>query len=393
VDGQLLVASIKGIYVETLLKTPGTDLLARHYRWLLVVILVLLVTVLHYLTSTLHTPFHDIYRRLYYLPIVLGGVWFGLRGGLLAAASVSLLYLPHMLLQLVPFQGNLLEQVLELLLYHVVGGVTGLLSQRERHQQKLYRQAAERLERSYAQLRQQADELIAAEMELRSKDRLSMLGEMSAGLAHEIRNPLGSIRMAAEVVTEGLVEGDQRYEFAQILQKETQRLNNVLEDYLGLARAPADKAEKVVLQEIFSELKVQLSPLAATSGVVINVEATDEFLFLEPLPLRQALLNLAQNGIQSMARGGGTLAFSADREEDQLVLRVGDSGEGMQREVLEKIFTPFYTTREHGTGLGLAITQRLVQRLGGDLRVDSEPGAGTTFYLRLPMKQPPDLRH
>ncbi|MBD1400507.1 two-component system sensor histidine kinase NtrB [Pelovirga terrestris] len=378
---------MKGIDVDTLFKRPWRDLLVSHYRLLLVVLLVLLVTVLHYLTSNLHTPFHDIYRRLYYLPIVLGGVWFGLRGGLLAAVSVSLLYLPHVLLQLVPFHGNLLEQMLEMLLYHVVGGVTGLLSQRERHQQKLYQQTAERLERSYAQLRRQADELIAAEMDLRSKDRLSILGEMSAGLAHEIRNPLGSIRMAAEVVTEGLTEGDQRYEFAQILQKETQRLNNVLEDYLGLARAPADKAEKVMLQEIFSELKVQLSPLAATSGVVINIEVADEYLFVESLPLRQALLNLAQNGIQSMARGGGTLALSAHREADQLVLRVSDNGEGMQRDVLEKMFTPFYTTREHGTGLGLAITQRLVQRLGGDLQVDSEPGAGTTFYLRLPMKQ------
>ncbi len=379
--------------MDTLLKRSWGDFLIRHYPLLLVVILVLLITVLHYLTSTLHAPFHDIYRRLYYLPIVFGGVWFGLRGGLLVALAVSVLYLPHMLWQLVPTHGNLLEQILELLLYHVVGGVTGLLSQRERTQKQLYRQAAERLERSYAQLRRQADDLIAAETELRRKERLSTLGEMSAGLAHEIRNPLGSIRMAAEVVTEGLAEGDQRYEFAQILQKETQRLNNVLEDYLGLARAPADKAEKVVLQEIFSELKVQLSPLAATFGVVINVEVADELLFVESLPLRQALLNLAQNGIQSMERDGGTLALSAHREADQLVLRVGDNGEGMQRDVLEKIFTPFYTTREHGTGLGLAITQRLVQRLGGDLQVDSEPGAGTTFYLRLPMKQQPDLRH
>lgn len=370
--------------METGLKRHRVDLLAKHYRLVLVVSLILLVTVLHYLTSTLHTPFHDIYRRLYYLPIVLGGVWFGLRGGLLAAIVVSLLYLPHMLWQLVPFHGNLLEQILELLLYHVVGGVTGLLSQRERRQQRLYQQAAERLERSYAQLRQQADDLIAAESALRQSRRLSTLGEMSADLAHEIRNPLGSIRMAAEVVTDGLTEGDHRYEFGQILQKETQRLNAVLEDFLGLARSPAEDVEEVELAVLFNELKLQLSPAATANRVDIVILQTDEVLELAPLPLRQALLNLAQNAIQAMPVGGA-LTLSVQQTSDQLRLRVEDTGEGISEEALQKIFSPFYTTREDGTGLGLAITQRLIERLGGNLEVESQPGVGTRFTICLPL--------
>lgn len=380
----MLVTSVKGIDVDTLLKTPRTGLLVRHYRLLLVVILVLLVTVLHYLTSTLHTPFHDIYRRLYYLPIVLGGVWFGLRGGLLAAASVSLLYLPHMLLQLVPFHGNLLEQVLEMLLYHVVGGVTGLLSQRERHQQKLYQQTAERLERSYAQLRQQADELIAAEMELRRKERFSTLGEMSASLAHEIRNPLGSIRMAAEVVTEGLNEDDQRFEFGRILQKETQRLNNVLEEFLGVIRAPLEETEDVSLSDALGQLKLQLSADADKVGVVIAVDADASRVRLVLAPLQQALLNLGQNALQAMT-GGGMLTLTARQTAEQIEIQVTDTGEGIEGDDLEQIFAPFYTTRDEGTGLGLAITQRLIQRLGGQLSVDSQPGHGTSFIVSIPL--------
>ncbi len=366
-----------------MITTPRTDFLARHYRLLLVISLILLVTVLHYLTSTLHAPFHDIYRRLYYLPIVLAGVWFGLRGGLLAAATVSLLYLPHMLWQLVPTHGDLLEQILELVLYHVVGGVTGLLSQRERRQQGLYQRAAERLERSYVQLRRQADELITAESELRRTHRLSTLGEMSADLAHEIRNPLGSIRMAAEVVTEGLKEDDHRYEFARILQKESQRLNAVLEDFLGLARSPAEDVEDVDLASLFNELKLQLSPAAAASRVDIVVVQSDAVLELSPLPLRQALLNLAQNAIQAMP-AGGQLTLTVQQMPDQLCLLVEDTGEGISVDALQKIFSPFYTTREDGTGLGLAITQRLVERLGGTLEVESQPGIGTRFALCLP---------
>lgn len=370
--------------METELKTPRTDFLAKHYRLMLVVSLILLVTVLHYLTSTLHAPFHDIYRRLYYLPIVLGGVWFGSRGGLLAATSVSLLYLPHMLWQLVPTHGNLLEQVLEILLYHVVGGVTGLLSQRERHQQKLYQQTAERLERSYAQLRRQADELISAEMDLRRSERLSIMGELSAGLAHEIRNPLGSIRMAAEVVTEGLTVEDSRYEFGRILQKEAQRLNTVLEGFLGLARSPTEEMEEVAVVTIFTELKLQMTPIAAAARVKIVVIETDEVLSVPAVPLRQALLNLAQNAIQAMP-GGGVLTLSGQRMDENLQLRVEDTGEGISEETLQKIFSPFFTTREDGTGLGLAITQRLVQRLGGSVKVTSRPGSGTCFTVWLPL--------
>lgn len=362
---------------------PNQRITSLWQLWLIVA-LVLLVTVSHYLTATQHAPFHDIYRRLYYLPIVLGGVWYGLRGGIITAASVSLLYLPHVLWQLVPFHGNLLEQVLEILIYHVVGGVTGLLSQRERKQQQLYRQAAERLERSYAQLRRQADELIAAEMELRHTQRLSTLGEMSAGLAHEIRNPLGSIRMAAEVVTEGLTEEDSRYEFGQILQKEAQRLNSVLEDFLGLARPPAEEVEDVEVAKMFAELKLQLTPIAEAAQVRIAVTDTDLVLSLPPVPLRQALLNLAQNAIQAMP-GRGVLTLSTRRTEDQIEIQVTDTGEGIDEETMQKIFSPFFTTREDGTGLGLAITQRLIQRLGGELKVESHPGSGTCFTICLPL--------
>lgn len=372
--------------METELKTSWTDFLANHYRLLLVVSLILLVTVLHYLTSTLHAPFHDIYRRLYYLPIVLGGVWFGLRGGLLVALAVSLLYLPHMLWQLVPSHGNLLEQVLELLLYHVVGGVTGLLSQRERKQQQLYRQTAERLERSYAQLRHQADELIAAETQLRRKERLSVLGEMSAGLAHEIRNPLGSIRMAAEVVTEGLSEKDQRYEFGQILQKESQRLNNVLEDFLGVVRGPLEETEDVSLAHLLGQLQLQLAATADKAGIAISVDADDTRVRLVTAPLQQALLNLGQNAVQAMS-GGGTLTLAAQRMEHQIEIEVTDTGEGIDADALEQVFNPFYTTRDEGTGLGLAIAQRLIQRLGGQLSVASQPGVGTSFKVSIPLSE------
>jgi len=362
------------------------------WKKLLVIVPVLVITVLHYLTSTLHAPYHDIYRRLYYLPIVLGALWFGLRGGLLTAAGVSLLYLPHVLLQWVPQSGNVLEQVLEIMLYNIVGGLTGFLAEREQRQKDLYRLTAARLERSYAQLREQADALLAVEEQLRLSERLSTLGEMSASLAHEIRNPLGSIRMAAEVVTDGLPADDRRQEFGRILVKEVTRLNQVLEEFLRMARPQADDREPVALCELLDELAQQLTPAAREADVMVTVQGEPTTVMAARLPLQQALLNLSLNGIQAMD-AGGRLELSLERQGEEVRLRVTDTGPGMSSEQLSHIFDPFYTTRAEGTGLGLTITSRLVQRLGGKLSVDSSLGVGTSFVIQLSAAEDGEGKH
>ena len=168
-----------------------------YLRLTIIATLLLLVTALHYLTTTQEVNAHDIYRRLYYVPIVLGGVWFALRGGIATSILASLLYMPHVLFHWQHNPTIALEQYLEIVLYNVIGCLTGFLAQRERQQKLRYQKAAETLERSYDTLREQADQIIEIEEQLRRADRLSALGELSAGMAHEIRNPLGSIKGTA----------------------------------------------------------------------------------------------------------------------------------------------------------------------------------------------------
>ncbi|WP_305046233.1 two-component system sensor histidine kinase NtrB [Geoalkalibacter sp.] len=352
-------------------------------RLAILVGMIAVITALHYLTAIDKVHYHDIYRRLYYLPVVLGGLWFMLRGGVATAILISMIYAPHVLFQWGHHPGSEPEQYLEILLYNVIGFITGFLTQRERLQKTRYQQTAERLEESYVKLREQADQILEIEDQLRRADRLSALGELSAELAHEIRNPLGSIRGTAEILQDGMDPADRRYEFAQILLKEVARLNGVVENFLQFARP--GRAEKGTFDpfEVLGEVFRLVERQAQKSGVRLMLEGTAVRVAGDADQLKQAFLNLVLNAIQAMPRGG-SLRVGAQREGPHLHLTFSDDGPGIAADNLERIFSPFYTTRPDGVGLGLAITQRIVRRNGGEIRVASRPGEGTTFTLILP---------
>jgi len=351
--------------------------------------LVLGITALHYLTTVQKAHFHDIYRRLYYVPIVLGGLWFALRGGLGTAIFVSILYAPHVVFQWGHNPTAAPEQYLEIFLYNVIGFLTGFLSQREQEQKTRFQKAAERLEESYGKLRAQADLILEIEEQLRRADRLSALGELAAGMAHEIRNPLGSIRGTAEILRDGIDPADKRHEFAGILIKEVDRLNRVVRDFLDFARPAPVERGRVDLNEALREILALIGPQALNGGVRVELTAGE----LPPVPgdreqLKQAFLNLVLNALQAMP-AGGTLAVSTAPVEGRVEVRFTDTGQGIPPEKLEKIFNPFFTTRQEGTGLGLAITHRIVQGHGGRIEVTSRIGEGTTFTVIIPLGEGP----
>lgn len=347
--------------------------------------LLLLVTALHYLTTTQQVNAHDVYRRLYYVPIVLGGVWFALRGGITTSILASLLYMPHVLVHWQHHPSINLEQYLEIVLYNVIGCLTGLLAQRERQQRVRYQTAAETLESSYRKLREQADQIIEIEEQLRRADRLSALGELSAGMAHEIRNPLGSIRGTAEILRDGVAPDDPKLEFAEILIREVDRLNGVLEDFLRFARPAPVEHGRFLLHEIAGDVLDLTRQQALRNHVEVRLALDEE----SEVPgqgeqIKQALLNLVLNALQAMP-DGGTLLVSSKTLEHEVQIRVSDSGPGIALEDRERIFNPFVTTRESGTGLGLAITQRIVQSHDGRILLESAPGQGASFTICLPL--------
>lgn len=354
------------------------------FRILLLVVSVLAISALHYGTTVEKNQFHDIYRRLYYIPIVLGGIWFCLRGGLGVSLAVSLIYAPHVVFQWGHHQGVPLEQYLEMLLYNAIGLLTGLLSDREQRLTRQYRETANELEASYAHLRNQADQILEIEDQLRRADRLSALGELAAGMAHEVRNPLASIRGTAEILQDGVAADDPRLEFARILVQETDRLNRVVQDFLSFARSAPEDSSRLDLNQLLDEILKLALFQAEKSAVKVSFNPG-------PIPvvigvgekLKQVFLNLALNAIQAMPQGG-MLEVSTETDQGRALVRFRDNGCGIPGAELERIFDPFFTTRRNGTGLGLAITCRIVRSHGGDIEVDSQVGRGTEFMIYLP---------
>ncbi len=353
------------------------------FRLLFLLLLVCGITALHYLTATDRPLAHDVFRRLYFIPVILGGIWLGLRGGFGTALLVSVVYAPHVVFQWGSIPGLHPEQYLEILLFNIIGGITGSLASKEHQQRLLAEKAAARLAGSFAKLREQADMIIEIEDQLRRADRLKALGELSAGMAHEIRNPLGSIRGTAEILCDAFPPEHKYAEFTAILVKEVDRLNQVLEDFLRFVR-PEPSAQARFLPALTLREVLQLAEVHARTAkvdIVTEIQNLPE-VEGESGQFKQVFMNLILNAVQAMTNGG-QLHVSTETCNNWVVCRFVDNGPGIPKENLERIFNPFFTTKQEGTGLGLAITSRIVENAGGRIKVESKEGEGTTFTLKL----------
>ena len=361
-------------------------------RLSLIIAFVVGVSLLHYFTPLNLPMLHDIYQRLYYIPIILAAFWFGLRGGIACALAVSIVYAPHILFQWGGHLAMEMEKYLEIVLYNVVGGVTGFLSHKEETRRRELQQIATGLEESYKKLQAQADMIIEIEGQLRKAERLSAIGELAAVLAHEIRNPLGSIRGTAEILKDDFRPGDRKYEFLEILVKESERLNRVVEDFLRLARPQRAVMGDCDVMEELNNVIALVTAEARKRHVGLELKpARLPRMLGDPEKLRQAFLNIILNGLQATNPGGnvtitGSYAEPMDEGAGRIELCFTDTGSGINGEALERIFEPFYTNKEDGTGLGLAITRKIIEAHAGSIEVKSKEGEGTTFRIRLPVK-------
>jgi len=343
------------------------------------------ISLLHYLTP-LHLHYlHDIFQRFYYIPIILAALWFGFRGGLTCSLAVSIVYAPHILFQ---WGGGLtleMEKYLEIVMYNIVGGVTGLLAQRERERSLELQRTAEGLEESYSKLQAQSERIIAIEEQLRRSEKLSTLGEMAAVLAHEIRNPLGSIRGTAEILRDDYRPGDPKHEFIEIQIKETERLNHVVEDFLRMARQQPVELRDCSIREELETIVTLVTRDAQDRGIALRLEATPQETIVrgDGEKLRQAFLNIVINALQATP-SGGSVSIVLNKIDSEFEITFRDSGAGIAPDDLQRIFEPFYTTKPDGTGLGLAVTRKIIEAHGGTLVVESELGKGTTVLVRLP---------
>ncbi len=224
--------------------------------------------------------------------------------------------------------------------------------------------------------------------EIARNQRLATVGRLAAGVAHEIRNPLSSIKGFATYFQERYRENAQDANVASILIQEVDRLNRVVSQLLEFSRPISVLPRPIRLSRLIGDAVKLIESQVREKAVTVQTDihaGTDE-VRLDPDRLSQVLLNLLLNGVEAMAPGG-MLTIKTDETADgrRLVIRVSDTGCGIRPEDLSQVFEPYFTTKPSGTGLGLAIAHNIVEAMGGDIGVASRPGSGTTFTLRLPL--------
>jgi two-component system sensor histidine kinase HydH len=227
--------------------------------------------------------------------------------------------------------------------------------------------------------------------EVARSQRLASIGSLAAGVAHEIRNPLSSIKGFATYFKGRLRGNPEDSKTADIMIQEVERLNRVIRQLLDLSR-PMEIQKKPIRLEPLIEHTVRLVDVhARKKGITVKTEVSPEVpaVFADPDRIKQVLLNLCLNAIEAM-QAGGDLTLSLRHHNEKMVrMVVSDTGEGIPGDDLENIFDPYYTTKSSGTGLGLAIVHRIIEAHGGEIRVKSEAGRGTTFTILLPVSDEP----
>lgn len=218
--------------------------------------------------------------------------------------------------------------------------------------------------------------------------RLQALGVMAAELAHEVRNPLGSIRLFASMLREDLDNQPKALDMVDHILTSTAGLENTVSNLLAFCSPPRSARRRVNLSKIAAEVCALLSPVCAVRGVMLQGpktadSRTDSFIHGDPEALRQVVLNLLSNALAA-TETGGTIHIETRRNGSNVLLRVQDTGCGVGSEDLPRVFDPFFTRTEGGTGLGLSIVHRHVEQHGGRIWFDSESGRGTVVRVEMP---------
>jgi signal transduction histidine kinase len=336
----------------------GQSMTNDHKNSKIAIIAVLIggILALHYLTVHERVFRHAVYRMLFYLPLVLGSFWFGLRGALCVSAAVAVFYFPFGFHRWRGFSHDF-NLLLEGGLYVFIAFVLGYLTERERKEQAARHRA----------------------------ERLAAIGGAVSEIAHDMKSPLMAIGGFTAQVSRNLTEDDLNRKKLDMVVKETSRLESMVKEMLDFGRPIQLRTEMESLNSLAGECVEIVRPLAENQGVEIRTEFDPEMplLSLDKNRIKQVIMNLITNAVQA-SPPGNTVLVRTRRERDDVVLDLSDSGCGIKEENREKVFEPFFSTKKDGTGLRLAIVKKIVVTHGGNITLYPNPEGGVTFSVRLP---------
>jgi hypothetical protein len=231
-------------------------------------------------------------------------------------------------------------------------------------------------------------ELQKVQEEIVQTEKMSTLGYISAGMAHEIRNPLNSIGLYAQLLKGGL-DDPERFEFLEKIEMEVRRIDGILRKLMDAVKRPRYHLQQVSIPVVIDSLLELFQSRAKMHGIRIerDYRAKPPQILADLTEVEQIFSNLFANSIEEMT-DGGVLTIVLEQKEDMVHIDVIDTGKGIPQEDLQRIFDPFFTTKSSGTGLGLSVVLRIIRTYNGKIEVKSEAGKGTTFSITLPLHSP-----
>ncbi|MBN2340090.1 MAG: DUF4118 domain-containing protein [Deltaproteobacteria bacterium] len=330
------------------------------------------VTAFHYATSHEQHHVHDILRRLYYLPIVVGALQMGIRGGILCAFMVTVAYFPHAFFlphHFDPAAG--IEKVLEITIYFLVGTIAGYLSDKEKKHRRQLEQSLHTQETLKAQLVRAG--------------RLSALGQTVAGIAHEIKNPLHSLLGTTEVVDQVIPEDCEERRLWEIHISEIERLKTISERFLSFARPTPIQLQELDLRDVAQRVNELYGAQARQNNIQLESRLPNTAVKArgDKDQLAQIGINIFLNAQKAIGNAGGTIRISVGKENrnncDMAFLSIENTGPEVDTTHIEELFDPFYSGTD-STGLGLSISSRIAQQHDGFIDVQNK-GLGVAFTV------------
>jgi two-component system sensor histidine kinase PilS (NtrC family) len=363
----IVLRSIKKLYIFAYIQT-GID--------------TFVVTIIIYLTG----GYYSVFSFIYLVVIIYSSMLLYKSGGIFIATLSTLLYVLLIVLEFqdiinpyiiersaIPIKFNwsygLYKVLFTALACYAVAFLSGFLAEQNRRTR---------------------NELKSMEEHVKRVEKMASMGEMAAGLAHEIKNPLASLAGSIQLLREEIRYNSDHDRLMHIVLRETDRLSALVNNFLLFARPPAAKAEIILLDTALSEIIALFEKDRTIFGKITITQKLlpDIWVHIDPVHLRQVIWNLLLNAAESIFDKGNIIVFMTHNKPNLVRLHISDDGCGMSKELIQSIFNPFFTTKSNGTGLGLSIVHRILENYNGRLEVESEIGQGSDFIITLECNQP-----
>ncbi|MGE4272327.1 MAG: nitrogen regulation protein NR(II) [Desulfitobacterium sp.] len=352
--------------------------------------LIIILTVIHYTRYNYSVDYHLLLQFGYYIPVIYAAIRFGPPGGIGSGLIITALYLLVMTdFQMLMGKEAKYTQWIEIALINGFGWFTGFLVQQERKANRNLIIALETKEDLLKKLEVEAQERLRLEAEVRRNERLTALGQLTAGLAHEIRNPLGIIRVTTQLLAKEKTEDLVVSEYCRVLQEETNRLNRLLTNFLNFARPKAPEGQLISLGTLVQESAELAKPMLEEVGLVLELrlsEAANITVKVDRDQMKQVILNLLINALDAQkGLRGKNIIIEGIQQPGWAGFAIIDQGLGISSETISNMFNPFFTTKETGTGLGLSIVYRIVEQHQGRIALSNTSSGGVRAEVLLPL--------